>query len=357
MISSEVQRTLVKSPPELWAELSDPTALARHLGELGEIRITRVEPECMVEWAAKNTTGTVSIKPSGWGTNVKLTATRELTEPAPEADAQERGEGEPVDAPEPRPTPQGPTSEDPVRALVAEPEAAGPPQSQATVEPQPQASAEPEPEAGLGARAPLAGEPEVLPTGPEAASEPVSAAVGQAGPTAPVEQTPEPKRRLGFFARLFGRGRMSRTSAPAATTTPATPTAEPTLECAPEPPDPFASEPPDLFASEPPDPFAAVREALAPESFASSHPFAALPPPSPSQPVADGQQQAVQASQAEPTSEANEPTAQTPGKAVAQGISAELMAAEDVAAEEVTAVLTAVLDRLGAAHHRPFSRA
>jgi hypothetical protein len=39
-------------------------------------------------------------------------------------------------------------------------------------------------------------------------------------------------------------------------------------------------------------------------------------------------------------------------------IAAELKAAEEeVAAEEVTAVLTAVLDRLGAAHHRPFSRA
>ena len=53
MISSEVQRTLVKSPPELWAELSDPDALARHLGELGEIRITRVEPEEKVEWEAR----------------------------------------------------------------------------------------------------------------------------------------------------------------------------------------------------------------------------------------------------------------------------------------------------------------
>src|SRR5664280_1010248 len=41
MISSEVQRTLVKSPPELWAEISDPASLARHLGEFGEIRITR----------------------------------------------------------------------------------------------------------------------------------------------------------------------------------------------------------------------------------------------------------------------------------------------------------------------------
>jgi hypothetical protein len=44
MSSTEVQRTLVKSPPELWAELGDPASLARHLGELGEIRVTRVEP-------------------------------------------------------------------------------------------------------------------------------------------------------------------------------------------------------------------------------------------------------------------------------------------------------------------------
>ncbi len=50
MISSEVQRTLVKSPPELWAELSDPDSLARHLGALGRVRITHVEPESRVEW-------------------------------------------------------------------------------------------------------------------------------------------------------------------------------------------------------------------------------------------------------------------------------------------------------------------
>ena len=37
-------------------------------------------------------------------------------------------------------------------------------------------------------------------------------------------------------------------------------------------------------------------------------------------------------------------------------ISAELRAAEEATAEQVTAVLTGVLDRLGAAHHRPFSR-
>ncbi|HXR28142.1 MAG TPA: hypothetical protein VN772_01090, partial [Solirubrobacteraceae bacterium] len=78
MISSEVQRTLVKSPPELWAELSDPVALGRHLGELGEIRITRAEPEHTVEWRAGDTNGTVLIRPSGWGTKVTLSATRQL---------------------------------------------------------------------------------------------------------------------------------------------------------------------------------------------------------------------------------------------------------------------------------------
>jgi hypothetical protein len=89
MISSEVQRTLVKSPPELWAELSDPDALARHLGELGEIRITRVEPEQTVEWEAADTTGKVLLKSSGWGTKVTLTADRELPAPEPPAEPPE----------------------------------------------------------------------------------------------------------------------------------------------------------------------------------------------------------------------------------------------------------------------------
>lgn len=110
MISSEVQRTLVKSPPELWAELSDPAALARHLGELGEIRITRTVPEKSVEWEAEDTTGTVMIKSSGWGTKVTLTVTREVAppeppeveeghEPAIEAGAEPGGDPEPELAP------------------------------------------------------------------------------------------------------------------------------------------------------------------------------------------------------------------------------------------------------------------
>src|SRR5919198_6360986 len=79
----EAQRTLVKSPPELWAELSDAEALGRHLGEFGEIRITRLTPESAVAWEGERARGTVELEPSGWGTRVKLTA--ELAaEPEPE---------------------------------------------------------------------------------------------------------------------------------------------------------------------------------------------------------------------------------------------------------------------------------
>lgn len=76
-------RTLVKSPPELWSELSEVEALARHLGELGEIKITRVEPEHTVAWEGERARGTVSLEPSGWGTTVTFTAT------VPEAEGDE----------------------------------------------------------------------------------------------------------------------------------------------------------------------------------------------------------------------------------------------------------------------------
>jgi hypothetical protein len=72
-------RTLVKSPPELWSELSDAAALARHLGEFGEIRITRTEPESVVEWEGDTASGSVRLEPAGWGTRVTLTA--DLPEP------------------------------------------------------------------------------------------------------------------------------------------------------------------------------------------------------------------------------------------------------------------------------------
>ena len=91
----EAKRTLVKSPPELWAEVSDVAALARHLGEFGEIRITRTEPEAVVEWEGDRASGSVRLEPSGWGTKVTLTA--EVPEP-------EAPPPEPVAAEPPRPS-------------------------------------------------------------------------------------------------------------------------------------------------------------------------------------------------------------------------------------------------------------
>jgi len=74
MPETRAQRTLVKSPPELWAEISDVDALARRLGEFGEIRITRLDPETAVAWEGDRARGTVELEPSGWGTKVTLTA-------------------------------------------------------------------------------------------------------------------------------------------------------------------------------------------------------------------------------------------------------------------------------------------
>ena len=68
------KRTIVKSPPELWSELSEVDRLARHLEAFGEIRITKLDPEHTVAWEGEKASGTVSIEPSGWGTKVTMTA-------------------------------------------------------------------------------------------------------------------------------------------------------------------------------------------------------------------------------------------------------------------------------------------
>jgi hypothetical protein len=74
MTEHVASRTLVKSPPELWAECSDAASLARHLDRFGEIRITRLDPETAVAWEGESARGTVRIEPAGWGTKVILTA-------------------------------------------------------------------------------------------------------------------------------------------------------------------------------------------------------------------------------------------------------------------------------------------
>ncbi len=95
MAEHEASRTLVKSPPELWAECSDASSLERHLGQFGEIRITRLEPETAVAWEGAHASGTVRLEPSGWGTRVIITAAR-VAGDAPEP---------PAVKPEPAPAP------------------------------------------------------------------------------------------------------------------------------------------------------------------------------------------------------------------------------------------------------------
>ena len=96
------KRTLVKSPPELWEELSEVDRLAKHLGAFGEITITKLEPEHTVAWEGERASGTVSIEPSGWGTKVTLRA--ELPDPEPAPEPEPTTEPEPAADAEPEPT-------------------------------------------------------------------------------------------------------------------------------------------------------------------------------------------------------------------------------------------------------------
>ncbi|MCW3013191.1 MAG: hypothetical protein JWO02_283 [Solirubrobacterales bacterium] len=157
MAPHQAQRTLVKSRPELWAEVSDVASLCKHLGEFGDITITRLEPETTVAWEGTAARGTVELEASGWGTKVTLTA--ELLE---------------VDVPQPDAVP----APEPVAEVQPEPEP----------EPEPVAVAEPEPEPVPVAVAEA--EPEPAPQ-PEAVAE--------------REPKPAPRGKPGFFARLFGK--------------------------------------------------------------------------------------------------------------------------------------------------------
>jgi hypothetical protein len=306
MVSSEVQRTLVKSPPELWAEISDPESLARHLGEFGEIRITRVHPEQRVEWESDDAHGTVAIKPSGWGTKVKLTVTREL----PHADETPADADAPADA-EPAP-PQADAMPAPVAEAAAATESARDgSELAATADAEQELDSDGELDADVQPHAELELD----------AQHPLDALLDAEQPT--TEPEPAPQQRRGFFARLFGRRR---------------PSHEPVADAATD-----SALPLDVQAiDEPPAEPAAERTASsdAPDALAS-----------------DAAPEALEAatSEPEPVIAVDEP-AEDAAEQGATDIAAEIRAAEEVAAEQVTAVLTGVLDRLGAAHHRPFSR-
>jgi hypothetical protein len=66
----EVSRTLVKSPPELWAELE-----GERLGAaVGAVKVKTTEHERELAWEAEGAQGLARLEPSSWGTKVTLTA-------------------------------------------------------------------------------------------------------------------------------------------------------------------------------------------------------------------------------------------------------------------------------------------
>jgi hypothetical protein len=124
MTEIEASRTLVKSPPELWAECSEASTLARHLGQFGEIKITRLEPESAVAWEGTLASGTVRLEPSGWGTKVILTAQQleAAAQPEPETTVEPEAFEPRLDAVVPLPSDLGPeASPAPVRAPLLPP--------------------------------------------------------------------------------------------------------------------------------------------------------------------------------------------------------------------------------------------
>jgi hypothetical protein len=326
MISSEVQRTLVKSPPELWAEISDPEALARHLGEFGEIRITRVHPEQKVEWEAPEASGSIVIKPSGWGTKVKLTVTRELSEAASGLEPDSEEDSEPRDELEPA-----------EREILADGQLA---EGELPEEQLDQA------EDSVAASLPLEAHEDQREDDPPAKP----AVIGDPFPQS--EPDAEPAGRLGFFARLFGRRRGARAA-----------TQESDVRT-PEIAEDVEAPEPTLVAdlTDTPDrPLTLAAEVALVETELDAEPAPAATPRTPAPIAPATPAAAASASESidlvEPEGAVDHAPSSDAHAEVAAEVAAELERAEEAAEEQVTAVLTGVLDRLGAAHHRPFSRA
>jgi len=312
MVSTEVKRTIVKSPPELWAQVSDQETLMRHLGQFGEIRITRSEPEKTVEWETEQARGKVQMKPSGWGTQVLLSVTRELPEQAPATSDQVAEpptpllEEEELEAVEEltEPETQLPTVGEPADAALDASEPGPPAQTQADV---PIVVSEATPEAEIQA--------EVPPAEPEAE-------IPAEAPTAG-----EPPPRRGFFARLFKRRHEQSAQ-----------------DCGDAPaPEPTSIEPPPPDAEEP---SVVAHEDQIVELQSSPDAGAGETEPA----VAEERDPPADAVQEQPA-EAASPTADE-----GADLAAELAQAEELLSEQTAVVLTSMLDRLGAAHHRPFSR-
>ena len=281
MTEHMASRTLVKSPPELWAECSDASSLARHLDQFGEIKITRLDPENTVAWEGERARGTVRIEPAGWGTKVILTA-------VPMEEAQGKGPAEEVsESAEP----------ESVEPAVVEPEAVG----SETV--------------GFETVGPEVLEP-AIEDPPAAVELPEIREPALEGPQIVERQPGMPRPRRRRFARLFWFRR--------------------------EPPS-VAAEPEKAVEQQPPiDPEPVPRSDAEPipEPEPTPEPIPEPTPEAVSEPIPEAIPEPTREAIPEPTPEAiSEPTSY------------------ETAPEATEAALTAALDSLGQAHHRPYSRA
>jgi hypothetical protein len=354
----EVHRRLVKSPPELWAELSDVEGLARHLGEFGEIRITRTDPETTVAWEGERARGTVEIEPSGWGTKVTLTA-----EPVGgKAAATPQAKPDPAPAAEPVAKDDPPAIAKPVPEPSATPDPVPIAKPIATPDPEPIAKQDPKP---VAKPEPVAEEPVARPD-----PEPTPAASEPPARPAPVP-TPVavPPKKVGFFARLFRRRKHTPpiswerdpVPAPIAEEKPRAepmpePAAEPMSEPAAEPmPEPAAEPTPEPAADPTPEPAAEAKlePSVEPERVA-----AAGETPAPRSTFeAEGGRDPKWVVNPDPERHVKrEPIVESKAKPE-PAVQADVPEVEPIVTDErAIAVLTAALDALGSAHHRPFSR-
>ncbi|MCD6726790.1 MAG: hypothetical protein LT070_06070 [Solirubrobacteraceae bacterium] len=280
----------MKSPPELWAEISDERALARRLDALGEIRITRLEPETAVAWEGDSVRGTVALEPSGWGTKVTLTAQAD-TQPCVEVPTEP--EPEPQFAPDPRP-----------HTTATEP----------------------------------APDPQTLPAAPTEL--PVRPAPAAPEPDEPDPLPPAARRsRFAFLRRLLGRRRQAPTPA----------TGESLAEAPPAPDEITPPTAPQVARTEPPEIEPTVAVAAKPEASPSRKVEASTFAAGEHAVPADETAASADETAATPADEAAEASA----PAVPDGGALDLRVLDE---RHVAQILTAVLDDLGAAHHRPFSR-
>jgi hypothetical protein len=68
MATVDIERTLVKSPPELWEELASEQALSRWLGQ---VRVSAEDPPRRLEWDSDVARGVIELEASGWGTKIR----------------------------------------------------------------------------------------------------------------------------------------------------------------------------------------------------------------------------------------------------------------------------------------------